>query len=461
MPTWKVMGLLALATAAAVTGLSVPQTADASGFYLPGRGVKPMGRGGAYVAAGGGNLNSIWYNPANLSLLEGTELVVDTSLVTTQSKFQRAPRTRRNGESETYNPVKNQAGPHPIPQVLVGGDTGADGLAWAAGLWAPYGSHITFPEDGAQRYSLIDNSKSVFAFLGIAVAYQFNDSFRIGAGFQNMIADIKIINKTSAYTGLFGRPEDHDLDIFTQITDKDFFAPTGNVGVWFEPVDHFQIASSVQLPSKVHDKDAEMKVRFPSHPAFDNAELSNNTVSGTITFPLILRAALRYSANRFDVELAGVFEGWSVFEEIPVNPNDIDVENVPGLGGVPIGPLSVPQNWKDSFSVRLGSHYDFSESFSLRAGYIFETGAVPPEYYSVFSPDPDKHVFSAGFTYDFGDIEIDTSAAFYALNNREVTSSQLRQINPIDTEDELATIVGNGTYQTSHFIAGTGINWTF
>ena len=438
-----------------------PSVVSASGFYLPGRGVGPMGRAGASVASSGGDLNAMWYNPANLALLEDVELTIDTSMIGTFSTFQRAPRERRNGEMMTYDSVSNQAAPHPDPQLLVGGPTPVDGLSWGVGLFAPYGSHATYPQDGAQRYSMIDNSKSALAFLGAAVAYQIGDRVRIGAGFHNMIASFELVNVISGYTGLHGRPEDRELDILNRVTMQDFFAPTGNVGLWVGITDRLETAVSAQLPATFRDTDAEFEARMPSHPEFDNAKLSNNTVEGVLNMPLILRAALRYATDDFDVELTGVYEQWSVFEQITVNPNNVAVEDAPGIGSIPIGAMSVPQHWRDSFSVRLGGHYQFSDNWRIRAGYAFETGAVPEEYYSVFAPDPNKHLIGGGMRHDWGNVYLDASIGFYALETREIDDSKLKQINPIDAEDELATVVGNGTYKSNHLIVGTGVNWTF
>ena len=441
--------------------LLAPSGVFASGFYLPGRGVAPMGRAGAYVASSGGDVNSMWYNPAGLAALEDVELTLDTSMIGTFSKFQRAPRERRNGEMMTYDEVHNSAAPHPDPQILAGGPTPVDGLSWGVGIFAPYAAHQTFPADGAQRYVMVDNSKSVLAFLGVALAYEIGDRVRIGAGFHNMIASFELVNSISGYTGLHGRPEDEELDIFNRVTMEDYFAPTGNLGLWVAISDNVEAAVSAQLPATFEDDDATLDVRMPSHPEFDNAKMSNDTVQGALNMPMILRAALRYRTDNFDVELTGVYEQWSVFEEISVNPNSISVEDAPGVGAIPIGAMSIPQNWQDAFSVRLGGDYQISENWTVRAGYAFETGAVPEEYYSLFAPDPDKHLISGGMRHDWGNVYLDTSVGFYALNNREIDDSKLKQINPIDAEDELATVVGNGKYKTNHLVVGTGVNWTF
>lgn len=420
-----------------------------------------MGRAGAYVAAGEGNLNSLWYNPANLATLDELTLTLDTAVMGRFISFKRAPRTKQNGELATYPEVSNDAPPDPIPQMLIGGPTPIEGLSWAGGLWTPYGMRMRFPADGPQRYTLVDSSNSVLAYIGLALAWEISDSLRIGAGFQHGMAQFEYIHATSGYSGVMGRPEDEDLDVLSKAVARDLFAPTANAGIWFEPIDHFQFAASLQLPTVVHDRDANFEVRLPSHVYFDNVELAGNTFETKIPLPLIARGSLRYAHERFDVELTGVFEQWSVMDSIDVSPNNVEARNLPGVGSLPIGPFSRTVGWRDTFSIRAGGSYAISNELSARMGYAYETGAPPAAHYSVLALDSDKHVFSGGATYDWGDLELDVSAIYYAFENRSIRNSEVTQIHPADVENELATIVGNGDYRVSAFGIGTGINYRF
>ena len=63
------------------------------------------------------------------------------------------------------------------------------------------------------------------AWLGAGVAYNVQDKFRVGLGVQNMIGLFRLINITSGYSGLYGRPEDEDLDILTKIEMESLLQP--------------------------------------------------------------------------------------------------------------------------------------------------------------------------------------------------------------------------------------------
>lgn len=454
---------LALATLAAVTTLAAgAETAHAAGFFLPGRGVKPLGRGGAYVASGGGDLNSLWYNPANLAGLEQTRLTVDLSLISLDMEFQRAPRVADNGDTITYPAVANEAPPKPDPQILIGGPLPGDrDLTWAFGLYAPYLSGHTFPEDGPQRYVLIDNDASLLAYTHFALAWQLGDGFRVGAGIQNLGANFVLVNKTSAYTGLYGDPEDPDLDILTRITMTSLLNPTGNLGVWIKMMPGLEAAMSVQLPARIRDRDARIETRLPDNAFFANAEVNGDSIDGALSFPLMARMGLRYHRSKIDYELALVYENWSVFKEIAATPNDVTVDGVPGVGSIRVAPLSIPMNYRDTISVRNGMQIDIRPDVAARLGYTFETGAIPDEYYSVFLADANKHVLTLGGTYSGKTWSVDGAFAYYLMPDRSITTSQVRQINPTDTAGENTLVVGNGEYSQRYLIFGLGFNKDF
>ncbi len=50
---------------AAFVACALPRAAHAGGFYMTDRGVRPVGRGGAFIA-GADDQHAVWYNPAGL-----------------------------------------------------------------------------------------------------------------------------------------------------------------------------------------------------------------------------------------------------------------------------------------------------------------------------------------------------------------------------------------------------------
>ncbi len=135
---------------------------------------------------------------------------------------------------------------------------------------------------------------------------------------------------------------------------------------------------------------------------------------------------------------------------------------LPGIGELPVGPLTIPLNWKDSFSVRLGADLNIHERITPRFGYAFETTAIPDSSYSVFLADANKHALSTGGTFIISDsVTLDAGFAYYIMPKRTITDSQWRQINPTDDEGKVTLIVGNGEYRQAYIAGGLGVNVGF
>ena len=442
---------------------SIP--ASAAGFFLPTRGVEASGRGGANVAPHRADLNSIWYNPAGLALIDDLQLTVDAALVGVSDTHLRAPRQMDDGSTRTYETVQNQSPPNVIPQIVIGGSTPHPDIGWAVGGYTHYAGTARYPQDGPQRYVLIDNVGSAMGYLHGAVGWQVTERLALGAGIQNFMGELRIVATGSGYTGMFGDPEDEDLDVMAIATMRDFVGLTGNLGVTFRIHDRLQSGLSLQLPHSIRDSQATLETRMPDHPAYDNAQTSNDRVALEVPYPFYLRGGLRYVSPSFDAELAVVYQHWSVVDQFVADPDEVEVTGVPGVDSMPVSPIVVPQEFRNTVSVHLGGEYRLATAVDLRAGYVFERGAVPDHRYSVMALDPDKHQLSAGGSYHFGTdrqrVSIDLTTAYIAMPSKEITNSEVRQVNPSSPDGEHSLVVGNGTYEHRGFIVGLGVRSRF
>src|SRR5580700_4663088 len=81
----------ALAALAGAVVLARSASAQAAGLYFSDRGVRPLGRGGAFVA-GADDLGAIWYNPAGI-VDAPTSFLLDATWLHYTSNFARQAQT--------------------------------------------------------------------------------------------------------------------------------------------------------------------------------------------------------------------------------------------------------------------------------------------------------------------------------------------------------------------------------
>ncbi len=449
----------AIILAAAILLWSVP--AAAAGFFLPTRGVESTARGGASIAPGDATPDTIWHNPAGLTVLDDHELSVDLAMVHASVEHQRAPRQMDDGSTRSYDPVQNQALPNFIPSITAGGPTHIDDVHWGAGLYTHYAFGSRYPEDGPQRYVLIDNVGSSLAYLHAAVGIELSDDVSVGVGIQNFVGNFRLVSAGSGYTGMFGDPEDEDLDILAEANVTSFFSPSANFGLSYQLSERVHTGVSVQLPHIFSDNEATIDTREPSHPSYDGAEITDNRVEVSVPFPFYVRAGARYAGDSFDIEAAVIYQHWSLLDEVVINPRDAQVSGAATIDDAYVQPLTIPQEFQNTFSAHLGGQYNLTESIDLRGGYTYERGAVPDHRYSLFALDPDKHQISGGLGYSYDDWVIDATGAAIIMPSKTITDSEVRQNNASDPDRDHSIVVANGSYEHFGFIVGLSTRYRF
>ena len=345
----------------------------------------------------------------------------------------------------------------------------SDKLAIAAGLFAPYAALDKFPEDGPQRYSLIDASESAAVVLELAVAYKVTDRIRIGVGIQNMIFQaVSTVVFSACPQEVTCAPEDPEFDSVNKLQQLDLFIPSAVVGVQVDLSNKATVGLSFQLPFSI-SANGELQSRLPTSGFYDGAVLVGNRADMSFTLPPILRAGLelRPSATA-RIEVSGSVEFWSVHDKLIVEPRGVRIENVPGLGTYEFSTIEIVRDFRNSFSISVGGELRLSPSsgLTLLGGYAFETSAVGKRTLSVFTIDGNKHLFSGGIARKFGSWQANVTLAYVKVASRSVSADEgmAEQLSPLrDPEgvESVDTYVNWGDYSSAYLIAGAGVTTQF
>ncbi len=456
-------GLAASVLAAAAT--LAPTLADAGGMVLHTRGVRPTARGGAFVA-GADDLGAMWFNPAGLGHLAAgestTEVIVDATFVQQSAEF-----TRIDSGGNPQDPVANEAPGIPVPSLGAAFDLGEQGVI-AGGIYAPYAGLMKFSADGPARYSLVDLSKSLIVTAAVGVSWNLGDRIRIGATVQNWMTDLTQQVVVSGCPGqTLCAPEDPEMDVLVEISQRDLFNPSGSVGAQIDVHDKLTIGATVQLPVKLSGG-ATLRTRLPSSGFYDGATVVGDEANLSFTLPATIRFGVQAQpAARWAVELAVDYEMWSMHDEMRIEPKNMRIEGQAGVGTYELGPLAVPRNFEDSIAVSLGVEGQPSGSVPLRvlAGFTYETAASPDEYLSPLTFDGNKLIATIGAGYAVGRYTVDALLGYVKVADRTVApdvgvSPQLTPVRDPSAEP-LTTYVNWGDYTTSWLLIGAGVRADF
>ena len=450
----------------------------AAGFYTTTSGAKALGRGGAYTA-GVDDLSAQFHNPAGLVRIDDPQIMLDISWVEATASFLRAGEYTLVGETEAqpFDEAKEEGAPFPIPSLAFGTHFGLEDWTFAIGFYPHYAPHQVWPEDGAQRYSLITSTEWQ-AYGGPSVAHRFNDWLSLGLGLQwTFLRADRDFALSSCVTPLC--EDDPTYDIRSSVKSLDPFTPSANAGVLIEPSDRLSAGLLFQLPIS-YRANAKVTTHIPDENPLSGLvggvnEFSDEDATLLVDFPLILKAGADLAvSDRVHLELDAGYQGWSRTKEIRLTDLDITIE-IPPSEAIEGGETTVDDdvvitaNYVDSYSVHLGGEWATSEKLDLRAGTFYETSAVPTEWFNVTELDAPKIGVGIGASWRPSKrVAIDVALARNELLVSEVTDSQSSKVvlhvvpePPYTATVEDGVQVANGTYDIAITIGSLGATYSF
>jgi len=441
-----------------VVTLLYSSTALAGGMFLPARGTRALGRGGAFTA----NINdgsALYYNPTGLVDIDDWSFLVNGALV-----LQRAGYDRVDSGGNPQPHVDGQMNILPLPTLaLTYKPRGIRGrwLTLAGGIWVPYLGLNSWPENGPQRYSNITINGSVIAVGELAAGFRIKEWFWLGAGFELMFLKFHSRVMLSACSELNCAPEDPGFDSLTQL-DTTGVTPSGVIGAIFA-LPKFRIGINVQLPFFVRSS-GTVHSRLPTDPFFANAELHGDSVSLDFDLPVTLRIGGEWRPiPRLRLEADFDYEAWSMQKNFTVQPHGVYISGVPGIGNYYLNTMYLVRGLKDTVAVHLGAEAILVPKriggMVMRLGWAIETSAAPDETASVLTPDALRNLLTFGLGLILGPVRLDAGYAHVFFTDRNVTNSQSFQLNPI--QPALAVPVGNGRYTIAADVISGGLEARF
>jgi long-chain fatty acid transport protein len=453
--------------------------ASAAGLYFPDRGVRPLGRGGAFVA-GADDLGAVAFNIAG-TYDAGAALFLDAAWVNFASEYSRQSLLRQvdpnTGETvgeflKTYPTVNGSTPFLPIPTLAVSFQPHPQWVV-SIGAWAPYAGLPSYPETVAgkpapQRYSLLSLDGSALAFVGAGAAFAPNKNWRIGLQ-AGVLAGA--FQATTYFSGcvpetFFCANEDPEWDVLAELKAAPIIAPTGALGAIWIPSPKVRAGLSVQLPVFVR-AGATIRTRLPAAPVFEQATQEGEGAGIAFDLPWNLKAGVELRlVEGLRLEVAGGFEQWSMHDKIRVDPQGVALKNVAAFPETYYLPsIDLDRNFQDSFSVRVGGEYSakiFDVGWDFRAGASYESSAVPTDYLHVLTLDSDKVSAAAGLSVHLGKVRLDVVYAHVFFLDRAVDprTAKIAQVAPVKANEPIyPNYINGGTYTSRGDVVGLGITY--
>ncbi|MCG3149498.1 MAG: putative outer membrane protein [Verrucomicrobiae bacterium] len=362
----------------------------ALGFRNPDQSARATAQGEAFVAQAD-DASAIYYNPAGLAQIRGTEGSSGGYLSTRDIEFQGA------GTEGVNDPVYSM---HAF---------GASGLGtenWTVGLgtYVPFGNDIDYGKKGTFRYLLTETGLTVQNY-ALAVAYKFCDQFSFGAAFnfydgstyQNRLVPFSILVSPLVPDGKFKFEGDGQA-----------FGAT--LGAMWKINDQHQVGVVYRSP---------FAIDFHGHAVVKNDPLGvygRSPATAEIQFPQSVAMGYAFRPTpKLKLEVDVEWTDWDSLNTVRLHSNN------PAFATDPSS--RIPFNWMSSFFYEFGAQYTLNDKWALRAGYIFSENTVPNSTFSPAQPDSDRHVLSAGVGFTLKHFGVDLTYQYSLSTDRTVRNS--------------------------------------
>lgn len=468
---------LPLIIAVALSSLSA--SALASGYRFGSQSVAAQGTADAN-AAEANDASTIFYNPAGLSRLDGTQLNFGATVVVPHSTFQDTGSTHFTGAPTGGTAAHGYAPDAVTAPSLYASKKINDQWTAGVGLFVPYGAKLDYGSTWTGRYAL-DNVKLQAITLNPSASFKLNEHHAFGFGVMAEYFDadlgqaVDVPGTIAALSSPLAAAQNAQLrgtivalggnpavlatahDAHASINGKDW-GYGFNLGYMYtlDANTRFGIAyrSSVAHALK---GDAYWDFSMVSTDQITNQVLAASGHRLNSASLVKLRTPETLSVNvfhQFNSQWDGMADlTWTRNSRL----TDLHIQ----FPNTKEGDLVINQQWKNTVRLALGTNYRYNDKLMARAGVAYDQAPVPnAKLRDPALPDSDRYQFSLGAAYKLSP-QSTIDVAYSYLNFKNADTNYTNSCSPV-----IPTCTGNGettrgTYKTHLQLLGVAYNYKF
>jgi long-chain fatty acid transport protein len=343
--------LSAVAVGFTAAALFVPATVFGLGFSIPNQDAEAIGRGNAFIATAD-NPSAIYYNPAAITQLEGTQAQFGAHNLAINSEYESLDGTRH---AETKSEIAT------VPQFYYTCSRTNSPFSFGLGVYAPFGLSLEWPKT-TPFSSIAEKGSLTYVTVNPVLAWKASPKFSIAVGPTINYSQVELTQ------GIGFTPGDH----FT--FKGEGWAFGGTAGVLWKPIDKWSVGLDYRTPTAIN---------FQGHSQLSPYSKAEST-SAELHFPQSVGLGIGYTPSpHWSFEAYAIWTDWDTLNKTVFKKDSGDIPFV--------------LNWQSSFMTGLGGTRFFDNGWFVSAGYFFSQNSTSDKNFNPIVPDTDLHVGSVGF----------------------------------------------------------------
>ena len=343
--------------------LSAPMSTQAAGFALIEQSASGMGNAFAGGGAVAEDASTIYFNPAGMTYIPGTQIVGAIHLIKPTAEF------NDNGSiSGQFRPLGNSGGDAGdlafVPNFYYKRDI-SDAVKFGLGVNVPFGLKTEYSEGWIGRFQSI-KSEVKTVNINPAIAFKLNDQLSVGLGVSAMWAQAELTRALNR-----------------GVSESSVKVKGDDWGFGFNAGAIYQATADTRFSTAYRSKVIQ---HLEGDATFGAALATNN---GSITADLTLPETFSVSAfsrlnDTWDLMGDVTWTRWSQFQEL----------RILFTNGTP--PAITSENWENTLRYSIGANYHYSDTLKLRAGLAYDQEAVSDQFRTARIPGNDRKWLSFG-----------------------------------------------------------------
>jgi len=399
-----------------------PITGWGAGFQIyVEQGAAALGMGAAFVAKAD-NPTAVFFNPAGITQLKGTQMTLNYTTALLDMKLKGA---RNPFATDPTEPAHEDMNDHwaQIPSFYI---THQINKKWflGFGVFSPYGTMTDWNNSWVGRYYSDKIDLKTYNF-NPTIAYKINDKLSIAVGLDYVYSDVTI-DKSISYSavaaqavnpafGAYAYQRNFDLD--TDI-DGDADGWGFNLGLLYQPTknwsfgvayrsnidldfdgnaDYYRHGGVYQLDGMIHMAGGPPNL---SQILFPHSDISSDLrLPDTLAFGIMNR-----SIKNLTIEVDAMWTKWDTYDSL-----DMKYDNILGHKNFTI---RNEKDWDNVWAIRVGAEYQINPCWVARAGYIYDQSPAPNRTRAPELADADRNDVSVGVGYTTPNKKLSIDAAY-------------------------------------------------
>ena len=361
--------------AAILAALFAASGAQAAGFALIEQSASGMGNAYAGGSAAAEDASTVYFNPAGMTYIQGTQVVGAIHLIKPSGEF------GNNGSTPVGGGNGGDIGDLAfVPNMYFVTDI-MPSVKLGLGINAPFGLKTEYDNGWIGRFQALKSEVKTIN-INPAIAFKVNDQLSVGAGISAMWIQAELSRQVNAASQVVVKGDD--------------FGYGYNLGAIFQATADTRIG--VAYRSKVNQ-------RLEGRAEFSGLAAANSTdVKAAVALPENFSvSAFSKLDDKWDLMGDVTWTKWSRFKELRIDFANALPDSV------------TPENWHNTVRYSIGTSYHYSNALKLRAGLAYDEEAIDDQFRTARIPGNDRKWISLGASYQItpaGKVDVGYSHLF-------------------------------------------------